>query len=163
MIDVVVLGCAPIRTGEGAAAPFIGVHILGEIRPAGGGLIPWPNRDGRTKLDRLSRSKNSIIPQSTVGGLLMFGESAGGRNGGPVCGNRNYGEYSTLGGGRWHGQLVTGWSILMVPPALTPKTHHNQPRFSSVGAESPRERRSGCILWRAFFRNYGQRGVLRHL
>jgi hypothetical protein len=32
----VVLGCGPIRTGEGAAAPFIGVHILGEIRPAGG-------------------------------------------------------------------------------------------------------------------------------
>ena len=25
-----------IQTGEGAAAPFIGVHILGEIRPAGG-------------------------------------------------------------------------------------------------------------------------------
>ena len=36
MINVVVLGCAPIQTGEGAAAPFIGVHILGEIRPAGG-------------------------------------------------------------------------------------------------------------------------------
>ena len=36
IIDVVVLGCGPIRTGEGAAAPFIGVHILGEIRPAGG-------------------------------------------------------------------------------------------------------------------------------
>ena len=36
MIDVVVLGCGPIRTGEGAAAPFIGVHILGEICPAGG-------------------------------------------------------------------------------------------------------------------------------
>jgi len=35
MIDVVVLGCGLIRTGEGAAAPFIGVHILGEIRPAG--------------------------------------------------------------------------------------------------------------------------------
>ena len=31
MIDVVVLGCGPIRTGEGAAALFIGVHILGEI------------------------------------------------------------------------------------------------------------------------------------
>ena len=30
MINVVVLGCAPIQTGEGAAAPFIGVHILGE-------------------------------------------------------------------------------------------------------------------------------------
>ena len=36
MIKVVVLGCDPIRTGEGAAAPFIGVHILGKIRPAGG-------------------------------------------------------------------------------------------------------------------------------
>jgi hypothetical protein len=36
MIDVVVLGCASIRTGKGAAAPFIGVHILGKIRPAGG-------------------------------------------------------------------------------------------------------------------------------
>jgi hypothetical protein len=36
MIDVVVLGCGPIWTGKGAAAPFIGVHILDEIRPAGG-------------------------------------------------------------------------------------------------------------------------------
>ena len=36
MIDVVVLGCGPIWTGEGAAATFIGVHILGKIRPAGG-------------------------------------------------------------------------------------------------------------------------------
>ena len=36
MIDIVVLGCGPIWTGEGAAAPFIGVQILGEIRPAGG-------------------------------------------------------------------------------------------------------------------------------
>ncbi len=36
MIDVVVLVCGPIRTGEGAAAPFIGVHILGEIRPVEG-------------------------------------------------------------------------------------------------------------------------------
>ena len=33
---VLVLGCGPIRTGEGAAAQFIGVHILDEIRPAGG-------------------------------------------------------------------------------------------------------------------------------
>ena len=47
IIDIVVLGCGPIRTGEGAAAPFNRVHILGEIPPAGG-LIPWPNRDGRT-------------------------------------------------------------------------------------------------------------------
>jgi hypothetical protein len=36
IIDVEVLGCGPIRTGEGAAAPFIGVHILGKIWLAGG-------------------------------------------------------------------------------------------------------------------------------
>ena len=36
MINVVVLGCGPIQMGKGAAAPFIGVHILGEICPAGG-------------------------------------------------------------------------------------------------------------------------------
>ena len=36
MIDVLGLGCGPIRTGEGAAAPFMGVHILGEVWPAGG-------------------------------------------------------------------------------------------------------------------------------
>jgi hypothetical protein len=35
-MDVMVLGCGPIRTGKGAAAPFIGVHILGKIWPAGG-------------------------------------------------------------------------------------------------------------------------------
>ena len=37
-------------------------------------------------------------------------------------------------------------------------THHNQPRLGSVGAELTRERRSGSVLWRAFFRNYGQQG-----
>jgi hypothetical protein len=36
VIDVVVLECGPIRMGVWAAAPFIEVHILGEIRPAGG-------------------------------------------------------------------------------------------------------------------------------
>jgi len=36
MIDVVKFGCGPIWTSKGAAAPFIGVHILGEIPPAGG-------------------------------------------------------------------------------------------------------------------------------
>ena len=47
IIDVGVLGCGTIRRGEGAAAPFNGVHILGKIWLVGG-LIPWPNRDGRT-------------------------------------------------------------------------------------------------------------------
>jgi hypothetical protein len=69
------------------------------------------------------------------------------------------GIFDAWGDGRHgHGKLVTGWSISMGPPALTPLKHHNQPRFVSIGAESPRERRSGCILWRAFFRNYGRRG-----
>ena len=40
----------------------------------------------------------------------MFGESAGGWNGGPVCG-----DGKLKGGGR-HGQLATGRSISMVRP-----------------------------------------------
>jgi len=36
IIDIVVLGCGPIPTGDGATALFNGVHILGEIQPAGG-------------------------------------------------------------------------------------------------------------------------------
>ncbi len=88
MSDVVVLGCGPIRTGKGAAAPFIGVQFWAKFGRRGG-LIPWPNRDGRTKLDRLSWSKKSTISQSVVGGLFMFGESAVGRIGGPVCGDGN--------------------------------------------------------------------------
>ncbi len=36
IIDVVVLGCGPILTSNGATALFNGVHILGEIQPAGG-------------------------------------------------------------------------------------------------------------------------------
>jgi hypothetical protein len=36
MINIVVLGYGPIRMVEGAAAPFNGVHIMGEIRPTGG-------------------------------------------------------------------------------------------------------------------------------
>ncbi len=36
MIDLVVLGYGLIWMGEGAAAPFNGVHIMGEIQPTGG-------------------------------------------------------------------------------------------------------------------------------
>jgi len=50
----------------------------------------------------------------------MFGDLAVRWNGGPVCGDGNKGEYLTLGGGGRHGQLVTGRSISMGPPALTP-------------------------------------------
>ena len=69
MIDVVVLGCGPIRTGEGVAAPFIGVHILGKFGRRGG-LIPWPNHNGRTELDRLSRSKNQPYHNQPSGASL---------------------------------------------------------------------------------------------
>ena len=88
MIDVVVLGCGPIRTGEGAAAPFIGVHILGEIRPAGGfdtlAESRWEDQIGPSIM-----VQKSTIQQSTVGGLFIFGKSAVGRNGSPVCGDGN--------------------------------------------------------------------------
>ena len=47
IINIMIIGCSLIRTGEGAAAPFNRVHILGKIRPAGG-LIPWPNCEGWT-------------------------------------------------------------------------------------------------------------------
>ena len=89
MINVVVLGCGPIRTGEGAAAPFIGVHILDKIRPVGGFVtlaeLGWADLIGPS----IPVLKTRTIPQSTVGGLFMFGESAVGRNGGPVCGDGN--------------------------------------------------------------------------
>jgi hypothetical protein len=88
MIDVVVLGCGPIRMGEGAAAPFIGVHILGKIRPAGW-FVTLAESRWEDQIGPSNPVQKSTIPQSTVGGLLMFGESAGGWNGGPVCGDGN--------------------------------------------------------------------------
>ena len=88
MINVVILRCGPTRMGEGAAAPLLGFIFWAKFGRRGG-LIPWPNGDGRTKLDRLSWSKKSTISQSTVGGLFVFGELAVGRNGGPVCGDGN--------------------------------------------------------------------------
>ena len=69
-----------------------------------------------------------------------------------------------LGGGGRHGQLVTGRSIPMVPPALTPQKHHNQPRFSSVGAESPRERCSVAFCGLYFSEIWpagGFRGIIK--
>jgi len=36
IIDVLVLGCGPILTGDGATALFNGVQILGKIQPEGG-------------------------------------------------------------------------------------------------------------------------------
>ncbi len=78
MINLVVLGYGPIRMGEGAAAPFNGVHIMGEIQPTGG---------FDTLAECLSWPEKSTMPQSTVRGLFMVGELAVGWNGGPVCGD----------------------------------------------------------------------------
>jgi hypothetical protein len=157
MIDVVVLRCGPIRTGEGAAAPFIGVHILGEIRPAGGfdtlAKSRWEDRIGPSI--PVQKFNHTTINHRGPLNVRRIGRGTERR---PCMWRRKLGGIFDAWGGGKHGQLVTGWSISMVPPALTPKKHHNQPRIGSVGAESPRERRSGCIFWRAFFRNYGQRG-----
>jgi len=71
MIDVRVLGYGPIRTGDGAAAPFNGVHILGEIRPAGGfdtlAESQWEDQIGPSIL-----VQKSTISQSTDGGLFVL-------------------------------------------------------------------------------------------
>ena len=71
MINVRVLGCGPIRTGDGAAAPFNGVHILGEIRPAGGfdtlSESRWDDQIGPSIL-----VQKSTISQSTDGGLFVL-------------------------------------------------------------------------------------------
>ena len=84
-------------------------HLLGCIFSAKfgwrGGLLPWPNHDGRTKLDRLSRSKNSTMPQSTFGGLLMFGDRPGDGTAALFVGTEIRGDIQRLGGvegiGNW--------------------------------------------------------------
>ena len=88
MIVVVVLEFGPIRMGEGAAAPFVGVHILGKIRPAGG-------------VDTLAESRwedqiRPSIPAEKINhttlnrrGPLYVRRLAVGQNGGPVCGDGN--------------------------------------------------------------------------
>jgi hypothetical protein len=143
MIDVVVLGCGPIRTGEGAAAPFIGVHILGKIRPAGGFVTlaesRWEDQIGP------SIPVQKINP-TTINrrGPLNVWRIGRGMERRPCLWRQKL--------GRRHGQLVTERSISIGPPARTPQRHHNQPLIGWVGAESSRGLRSGCVLWCAFFR-----------
>ncbi len=71
MIDVRVLGCGPICTGDGAAEPFNGVHILGKIRPAGGfdtlAESQWGDQIGPSIL-----VQKSTISQSIDGGLFVL-------------------------------------------------------------------------------------------
>ena len=72
------------------------------------------------------------------------------------------GIFDACGGGGRHGQLVTGRSISMSPPALTPLKHHNQLRFGSVGAESPREQKRLRFVVCIFFGIMAGGGILRH-
>ena len=116
MTDIVVLGCGPIRTGEGAAAPCIGVHILGEIRPAGGfdtlAELRWADRIGPS----IPAEKINHTTINRRGPL--YGRRIGRGTERRPCLWR--GEYWTLKMGERHGQLVTGRSIPIGPPALTP-------------------------------------------
>jgi hypothetical protein len=65
MIDVVVLRCGQIRTGEGAAALFIGVHILGEIR--GGGFDILAESRWEDQIGPSIPVQKSTIPQKPSG------------------------------------------------------------------------------------------------
>jgi hypothetical protein len=79
MIDVVVLGCGPTRTGKGAAAPFIGVHILGEIRPAGGFVTlaksRWEDQIGPSimvqKLNHATINRRAGMAGGLRGGIIF--------------------------------------------------------------------------------------------
>ncbi len=66
IIGVVVLGCGLIQMGEGAAAPFIGCIFWVKLGRRGG-LIPWPNYDGRTELDHLSPLGASLCSANRPG------------------------------------------------------------------------------------------------
>ncbi len=92
-------------------------------------------------------------------GTSSVDESDVGRKGGFVCGDKKLGKKLTLWGWVRHGQLASGRPISMGPPTCTPQTHHNQPRLSWVGAESARGWGSGCVLWCAFFWNFGRRVI----
>ena len=88
MIDVVVLGCGPFWTGEGAAAPFIGVHILGEIWLAGGfGILAESRWEDRIRPSIPAEKINHTTINRR--GLLYVRRLAVGQNGGPVCGDGN--------------------------------------------------------------------------
>jgi hypothetical protein len=110
MINVIVLGCGPIWMGEGAAAPYIGVHILGEIRPAGGfdtlAESGWEDRIGPSIL--VQKINHITINQRRALCVWQIGRGTERR---PYLWRRKLGGiFDTWGGGR-HCQLVTERSI----------------------------------------------------
>ena len=119
IVDVVVLGCGPILTGDGATALFNAVHILGKFQPAGG-------------FDTLAKSRWVVligpsIPARKINHATinrqgpLYGRRIGrGMERRPCLWRRILRGIFDAWGGRRHGQLVTGRSISMAPPACTP-------------------------------------------
>ncbi len=102
--DVLVFEYGRIPPGDRAAASFKRVHFFRTKFGWRVDLILQPNCDGQAKLVRLSRSKKSTIPQSTVRSWSVEA-SVVHRNGGYACGNRPPGEIPRLVGG----EGMTNW------------------------------------------------------
>ena len=160
IIDVGVLRCGQIQTGEGAAAPFNGVHILGES--AGGG---FDTLDESRWADLIGPSiPAEKVNHTTINlrGPLCVRRLAVGWNGCPVCGDGNKRGIFDAWVGRWKAWPIGDRAFHFNGSARSHSIKTAQSTmFGLVGAESPRQRRSGCILWRAFFRNYGRRGSFK--
>jgi hypothetical protein len=125
-------------------------YILWENFCLWGDLILWPNHNMRPKLDRLSWSKKSTIPQSTVG--YLFGQRIRCGTERRLClWQQKLGEKLTLWVWVRHGQLASRRPISMGHPTCTHQTHHNQPWLGWVGAELVRGWRSSCICGVYFF------------
>jgi hypothetical protein len=106
--------------------------------------------------------KKSTIPQSTVRVLFMFGDRPWCATAALFVVTETRGNIRVRGGGR-HG----GWKAWPIGDRAvhfngSARSHSiKTPQSTSGGAESPRERRSGCVLWCAFFWNYGRRGYFK--
>jgi hypothetical protein len=106
--------------GEGAAAPFIGVHIMGEIRLAGGfdtlAESRWEDRIGPSIPVQKINHHNQ-----PSGASLCSANWSGDGTAALFVATEIRGNIRRLRGWkRRHGQLVTGRSISMGPPALSP-------------------------------------------
>ena len=119
MIDVVVLGCGPIRTGEGAAAPFIRVHILGEIRPVGEFVTLAESRWADLIGPSIPGPKNQPYHNQPSGASLCSVNRPWDGTAALFVATEIRGDIRRLGGGGRHWQLVTRRSISMALPART--------------------------------------------
>ena len=119
MIDVLVFGCGLIRTGEGAAAPFIGVHILGKTRPVGvfDALAEsrWENQIGLSIL--VKKINHTTISRRRPLHVRRIGL---GTERQPCLWQRKFRVIFDAQEGWKAWAIGDRWSISMAPPALTP-------------------------------------------